>query len=610
MADHPGGTVGQQLGNYRLIQLLGQGGFANVYLGEHVYLNTFAAIKVLHTRLVDDDLAAFLNEARTVASLVHPHIVRVLDFGVEDDTAFLVMEYAPNGTLRKRHPKGTLFPLNLIVQYINQIAAGLQYAHDRSLIHRDVKPENMLLGANNQVLLSDFGLVLVAQSSRFQNTQDAVGTMAYMAPEQLQGKPRPASDQYALGVIAYEWLSGEYPFGGSFPEVASQHMLAAPPSLQEKVPTISPAIEQVVQIALAKDPRQRFVSVQMFASALEQACLPLLSQQSVILTTDSPAIGEPIAPRSSPSWLSSPLSLPDDQLLRTPVLTPLIDSTSPPPSEFGNAGQPPLAALNLRAQADSLTPSPDAPGQAFLGASSLNGPASWSPITWANQRTVPTPMPSPPVYNTPRQQKTAISRRTVILGLAGLGGLALVGGGLLAQTLRTPTTSIIPTPTLPPTVGPTQAPIFSHATPTPTHAPTPTPTHAPTATPILAPDAVVSSGPGILLQDTQLFSFDSGVVVSGGGDISWQLVKKNSRTLDAQGSAKLVNAGVNTAAFFDAIIPAELRAIAYSTVPIAGDQLLVGDIFAVLTNGGNHAKVQVLLHMGGKLEIRWVTYKG
>jgi serine/threonine protein kinase len=238
--------VGQQLGNYRLVQLLGRGGFAEVYLGQHIYLGTQAAIKVLHTQLARDDLEGFRTEARTIAELVHPNIVRILDFGVDGYTPFLVMEYAPNGTLRGRYPKGSILPPADIVSYVKQVAATLQYAHDRKLIHRDIKPENMLVGHDNRILLSDFGIALVAQSSLSQSTQAVAGTVAYMAPEQLQGKPRIASDQYALGVVIYEWLSGDRPFRGSFTEIASQHVLVPPPPLRERVPTISPAVEEVV----------------------------------------------------------------------------------------------------------------------------------------------------------------------------------------------------------------------------------------------------------------------------------------------------------------------------------------------------------------------------
>src|SRR5437762_4455124 len=206
--------VGQQMGNYQLIRLLGEGGFAEVYLGEHIHLGTQAAIKVLHTQITNDDIDKFRTEARTVARLIHPNIVRVLEFGVEGKTPFLVMDYASNGTLRQRHPRGTHLPLASIVNYVKQLADALQYAHDEKLIHRDIKPENMLLGRRNEVLLSDFGIAVIAQSTRMQSTQEVVGTAYYMAPEQLQGKPRLASDQYALGVVVYEWLSGSRPFHG------------------------------------------------------------------------------------------------------------------------------------------------------------------------------------------------------------------------------------------------------------------------------------------------------------------------------------------------------------------------------------------------------------
>src|SRR5438552_1054869 len=263
--------VGQQLGNYRLTRLLGCGGFAEVYLGEHRRLKTPAAIKVLHTQLADNNVEGFLKEAQFIANLEHPHIVRILDFDVEDSTPFLVMSYAPNGTLRHLHPKDTLLPLPTVVSYVKQVADALQYAHDEKLIHRDIKPENMLVGRRHEILLSDFGIALVAQSSRYQSTQEMVGTMAYMPPEQIQGKPRPASDQYALGIVAYEWLTGDRPFHGSAIEIVTQHLAIPPAPLREKVPTISRDVEQVVLTALAKDPKERFGSVKAFANALEQA---------------------------------------------------------------------------------------------------------------------------------------------------------------------------------------------------------------------------------------------------------------------------------------------------------------------------------------------------
>jgi eukaryotic-like serine/threonine-protein kinase len=190
--------TGQELGNYRLIRLLSRGKFSDVYLGEHVSLGTHAAIKVLPSLLQEDAVNTFLIEARIASSLDHPHIIHVLDFEVQQDRAFLIMDYAPNGTAAKRYPPGTPLPLHTIVDYTNQAASALQYAHNQKLIHRNIKPENMLLGRNNEILLSDFGMATIIQSTRIPDPQELAGSAAYMAPEQLQGKPCAASDQYAF----------------------------------------------------------------------------------------------------------------------------------------------------------------------------------------------------------------------------------------------------------------------------------------------------------------------------------------------------------------------------------------------------------------------------
>jgi eukaryotic-like serine/threonine-protein kinase len=264
--------VGQVLGNYQLLRLLGRGAFAEVYLAEHRYLEVPAAIKVLHVRMESDTQEHFLREARTIAHLQHPHIIRVHDFGFQDQTPFLVMEYAPNGTLRTRHPKGTHLPLEQILHYVKQIAPALDYAHQQHVIHRDVKPENMLLSATDEVVLSDFGIAVVQQNMDSLSTRSQAGTPLYMAPEQIQRKPCAASDQYALGVLVYEWLCGEPPFRGSLFEVLSQHLYHPPPSLCARIPSLLPAVEDAVFGALAKEPHARFASVQEFAEVLEAVC--------------------------------------------------------------------------------------------------------------------------------------------------------------------------------------------------------------------------------------------------------------------------------------------------------------------------------------------------
>ena len=263
--------VGQRLGNYRLTRLLGTGAFADVYLGEHIYLNSQVAIKVLHTQVDTHAIEDFLTEARHLSHLMHPHIIRVFDFGIENQTPYLVMDYAPHGNLRELYPPGTTVPFGTVVAYTSAIASALQFAHDQHLLHRDLKPENLLLGPKHEVLLSDFGLALLTAGSETVQVQERFGTLDYMAPEQIRGQISPASDQYALAVMVYEWLSGHLPFQDSAPELANEHLSISLASLSELHPDISSSVEEVVFKALSKDPQSRFVDVLSFAAAFEEA---------------------------------------------------------------------------------------------------------------------------------------------------------------------------------------------------------------------------------------------------------------------------------------------------------------------------------------------------
>jgi serine/threonine protein kinase len=361
--------VGQQFGNYRLVTLLGTGGYAQVYLGQHVRLELQAAIKVLHTHLTESEAEHFQQEAQTIARLAHPSIVRILDYDVQDGIPFLVMDYAPNGSLRRRYPKGTVVPLPQIVSSVKQVAAALQYAHERKVIHRDVKPENMLLGRQEEVLLSDFGLAALSHSSGSLSTQEAIGTLAYMAPEQIEGHPRAASDQYALGVVVYEWLCGQRPFEGSATEVMVQQLTMPPPPLHEKVVTIPLDIEQVVLRALAKDAKERFASVREFAQALEQASLlaqayevPVLGEQAALVQTEAtsyatvatPSAEQTVAPvertaeaYASPSAINTPPSQSRDLTPEADHLAPLMAMVAPSPN-IEPAPMPPTPPVRQR----------------------------------------------------------------------------------------------------------------------------------------------------------------------------------------------------------------------------------------------------------------------
>jgi eukaryotic-like serine/threonine-protein kinase len=429
--------VGRRLGNYRLTRSLGRGGFAEVYLGEHVFLKTQAAIKVLNIQLARDDLESFVTEARNIASLVHPHIIRVLEFGVEGDEfevenriPYLVMDYAPNGTLRQRHPKGTRLPLTTILPYVKNIVEALHYAHLKRLVHRDVKPENMLLNANNEALLSDFGIALVSSTSSSQTMQTTAGTVAYMAPEQVMGKPGPASDQYALGIVVYEWLCGERPFYGSFSEIATQQMLAPPPPLRTKVPGITSDVEAVLLTALNKDPQRRFKNMLAFANALEHASKsepPLLSSSAFIPTLPT----APSAP-DSPGTYASTLHMAETP--GTPTTTPPIAGSVPTPRLSDSALTPPITDPTFISPSSNPT---------FI--SRLSDPTISAPFVPPITSLAPAQPPVPTVAGTPQApslptvagtpprvswlRTVPISRRTFVTGAAGA---VVVGGGIVA----------------------------------------------------------------------------------------------------------------------------------------------------------------------------------
>ncbi|MBA2682848.1 MAG: serine/threonine protein kinase [Ktedonobacteraceae bacterium] len=282
--DHP---PGRRLGSYDLETLIAQGGSGRIYYARHWYLKTPAAIKVLHTSLGGKGQSRFYEEAQIAAAFKHPHIARVLDFGLERGMPFLVMEYAPHDTLGEYYLEGNSYEPVVILEHVRQICSGLQHIHNLGYIHRDVKPDNMLLGEKYRVLISDFGLSVSASPDSILTNVSRVGTVSHMAPEQIRGKVCQASDQYAVGVMMYEWLSGKPLFQGTPIDVACQHIDAQPKPLHIHVPDIAPAVEQVVLKALAKRPEDRFGSVQELSIAFEQAYKESVEIHNLItVTTD------------------------------------------------------------------------------------------------------------------------------------------------------------------------------------------------------------------------------------------------------------------------------------------------------------------------------------
>lgn len=469
MAEH-GEREGQQLDNYLLLRLLGQGAFGEVYLAEHVRRRTQVAVKVLLTRLSNEELHMFLNEAR-VFRLKHPHIVPVIDFGVErkNNTPFLVMDYAPNGTLRQRHPPGVSVPLSMVVSYVRDVASALQYAHEEDVIHRDIKPANLLIGQRGEILVSDFGISIITQAGHtsLQSLQQIGGSPSYMAPELWLGKASQASDQYALAITVYEWLCGVRPFEGDIAALAHQHANVLPPSLRAKVPTLPPDVEQVILTALAKNPRQRFASVRAFALALEQAAQ---------LAASAPI--EPVPPLSQASLSAQPTILPDQSSPSIPVVSePQI--TVPP--QITVLPQHTSPSNQISQSYVTIPPSVPPPDQ----------PPPYTPQL---------PPQQPP-------QRRTLSRRTVVATFVGLGVVAgtafllaegvpksigsIFGFGVAtdptATTPRVPHTTATTNThnTATPSTGGTASPTTG-STPSPTTGSTPNPTPGSTSTPVVS----------------------------------------------------------------------------------------------------------------------------
>ena len=467
--------IGQQLDNYRLTRLLGAGGFGEVYLAEHLYRTAQVAIKIL-PQLAQDDLHSFLIEARTFR-LKHPNIVQVLDFGVEGRIPFIVMEYAPNGTLRQRHPKGTRVLLPTIVSYVKQVASALQYAHDERLVHRDVKPENMLIGVQNQVLLSDFGIATIAHGTASQSVEAMAGTIPYMAPEQIQGHPRSASDQYSLGVVVYEWLCGDRPFHGTLTEVAVQHATMPPPSLREKVPTISPDVEQVVTTALAKDPRQRFGSVLAFATALEQASQvkrPEPEPELAVPVSETTAINQ----SQQPTEMATPEPvIPSSQQVTVDEVS--ADTSAHPHTLIPLSGKERLrhadeeeTARQEKEQADKLEEERVHKEETVLAATELATSAHQTPLPTEVARSLKPPALRPERVAV-KPAKPSASRRFVLIGLAGLVILALASGIAWFTVHQASTAGSIQTSPTGGTLAPTDTPVPGSCAANPSQCATP-----------------------------------------------------------------------------------------------------------------------------------------
>src|SRR5947209_14456508 len=269
--------IDTEVGGYRIVEPIGQGGTSVVYRAEHVRLGRSAALKLLTPALGEADFRErFLRESRLAASLDHPSIVPVYDAGEADDVLYIAMQHIAGSDLKALLVAEGRLPVRRALRIVSQVASALDAAHARGLVHRDVKPANILVGANDRAFLSDFGVVKELASAGRTRTGGFVGTIDYCAPEQIEGRDvDQRADVYALACVFYECVVGTSPFRRSS-DVATlnAHLHAPPPRLSKAAPDLPPALEPVLAKALAKSPLDRYASCGEFVAAVRRAAAP------------------------------------------------------------------------------------------------------------------------------------------------------------------------------------------------------------------------------------------------------------------------------------------------------------------------------------------------
>jgi serine/threonine protein kinase/ligand-binding sensor domain-containing protein len=268
--------IGRRLGAYQLLEQIGQGGMATIYKAYQPSMDRYVAVKVLPSHFTEDEtfLARFTQEARTLARLEHPHILPVHDYGEQEGITYLVMRYVDAGTLKDLIAREGPLALARAARILNQVGRALDYAHSQGVVHRDIKPTNVLIDERGDAFLTDFGIAkLVAGTAQFTATGAIVGTPAYMSPEQGMAEAVDhRSDIYSLGVVLYEMVTGRVPFEAETPlAVLLQHVNAPLPPPRLIKPNLPDAVERVILKAMAKAPDDRFQSAQALVDALQKA---------------------------------------------------------------------------------------------------------------------------------------------------------------------------------------------------------------------------------------------------------------------------------------------------------------------------------------------------
>ena len=465
--------LGTRLGSYQVIEAIGAGGMARIYKGAHTELKRYAAIKVVNWGLQEDPefTERFRREAQAIATLRHPNIVQIYDFGKYASGYFMVMEFIDGNDLafllRQHRHKQTLLPKEQIVQVVKDVAAALDYAHNQGVIHRDVKPSNVMINQDGQSILTDFGLVMLQTSQSQATLGSTFGTPHYVAPEQAISSAAAvtASDIYSLGVILYELVTGQLPFDDESPlSVALKHVSEVPTPPKVINSELSPDVEAVILKALAKQPVDRFASTGEMAAALDVAWSGLVTDDSEAQKSSVPVLPVGVPPAAE---------VPNITLPNAAAIAPL-----PTPADTGQTGGPEFSSLGKKFS----SPGWWLLGVAvligviigggffiFVGNSDLANVTPASPTSSVDAAAFVPPVPTPTSTSTPTPSPTSTA----------------------TDTPAPPTNTPSPTPTA--TLTPTNTPEPT-ATPSSTHTVTPEPTPTGTSTPVPLPTAT-SRGP-------------------------------------------------------------------------------------------------------------------